>query len=152
MLAIPLSQTPRDYLFLFRKEVIHTIDWAGNPDKHYPTGPLGDRLTPRKSFAIWKQTVERQSHPWTPADLDIAEAARTALLEVLMRHSELLSEERRKADLRHADAERRAQSPRQEHPVADQVAGLASRRARGAICRTMSASLQGRIQALSHRA
>ena len=74
VLAIPLSHTPRDYLFLFRKEVIHTIDWAGKPEKHYATGPLGDRLTPRKSFAIWKQTVERQSHPWTPADLDIAEA------------------------------------------------------------------------------
>ena len=29
--------------------------------RSYETGPLGDRLTPRKSFAIWKETVERQS-------------------------------------------------------------------------------------------
>ncbi len=149
VLAIPLSHTPRDYLFLFRKEVIHTIAWAGKPEKHYPTGPLGDRLTPRKSFAIWKQTVERQSHPWTPADLDIADAARTALLEVLMRHSELLSEERRKADLRmrmlNEELNHRVKNILSlikslvSHPVDD-----------GRDLQNYITSLQGRIQALSH--
>ena len=33
LLAIPLSQLPRDYLFFFRKELVHTLDWAGNPRK-----------------------------------------------------------------------------------------------------------------------
>jgi light-regulated signal transduction histidine kinase (bacteriophytochrome)/CheY-like chemotaxis protein len=100
VLAVPLSQIPRDYLFFFRKEVVQTVEWGGNPEKTYETGPHGDRLTPRKSFAIWRQTVERQSKPWTDADREIAEAARTALLEVIMRQTELLSAERRKADLR----------------------------------------------------
>lgn len=100
VLAIPLSQTPRDYLILLRKEVIQTVEWAGNPDKSYETGPLGDRLTPRKSFAIWQETVKHQSKPWTAEDRETAEAIRTALLEVIMRQTELLSAERRKADLR----------------------------------------------------
>ena len=100
VLAVPLSQIPRDYLFFLRKEVVQTVEWGGNPDKTYATGRHGDRLTPRKSFAIWKQTVERQSKPWADADREIAEAARTALLEVIMRQTELLSAERRKADLR----------------------------------------------------
>jgi light-regulated signal transduction histidine kinase (bacteriophytochrome)/CheY-like chemotaxis protein len=100
VLAVPLSQIPRDYLIFFRKEVIQTVDWAGNPNKSYETGPLGDRLTPRKSFAIWKETVQRQSKPWTTEDRETAETIRTTLLEVIMRQTELLSAERRKADLR----------------------------------------------------
>jgi light-regulated signal transduction histidine kinase (bacteriophytochrome)/CheY-like chemotaxis protein len=100
LLSIPLSQRPRDYLLFFRREVIETLEWGGDPNKHYDTGPLGDRLTPRKSFAIWKQTVERQSKPWTDSELRTARSARSALVEVVMHHTEMLAEERRKADLR----------------------------------------------------
>ncbi len=99
-LVIPLSQLPRDYLFFFRQEVEQTIDWAGNPEKTYETGPMGDRLTPRKSFDIWRETVERQSMPFTQSDRDIAEAARAALVEIVLRHNELLSEERQRGELR----------------------------------------------------
>ncbi|MET0868183.1 MAG: HWE histidine kinase domain-containing protein, partial [Pseudorhodoplanes sp.] len=148
VLAIPLSQTPRDYLFLFRKEVIQTVEWAGNPSKHYETGPLGDRLTPRKSFAIWKETVERQSAPWTQADLDIADATRTALLEVLMRHSELLTEERRKADLR-----QRMLNEELNHRVKNILSLIKSLVSHpvepGRDLQGYMTSLQGRIQALS---
>lgn len=100
VLALPLSQLPRDYLFFFRKEIVHTLDWAGRPEKTYETGPLGDRLTPRKSFAIWKETVRHQSTPWTEGDREIAEAARSTLVEIVLRHSELMADEREKADTR----------------------------------------------------
>ncbi len=100
MLVVPLSQRPRDYLFFFRKEIVHTLDWAGNPEKSYETGPLGDRLTPRKSFDIWKETVRLQSSPWIDEDRDIAEAVRAALVEIVLHHNELLTDERSKADLR----------------------------------------------------
>ena len=99
-LAVPLSQLPRDYLFFFRKEVIQTIDWGGDPEKRYVSGPLGDRLTPRTSFAIWKQTVERRAAPWTDADLEIAEATRAALAETVLRQTELLADERSKSEIR----------------------------------------------------
>lgn len=100
VLAVSLSPRQRDYLFFFRKEVVQTLEWAGNPDKQYQTGIHGDRLTPRKSFAIWKQTVELQAQPWTAADREIAEAARTALVEIVLRHNELLADERAKAEVR----------------------------------------------------
>ncbi len=100
VLAVPLSQTPRDYLFFFRKELVRTLEWAGNPDKSYATGPHGDRLTPRKSFAIWKETVRMQSQPWSELDREIGEAARSMLAEVVLRHNELMAEERDKADVR----------------------------------------------------
>lgn len=100
VLAIPLTQIPRDYLLLFRREVVQTIKWGGDPAKTYDTGPMGDRLTPRKSFAIWKEEVAGRSLPWTEADRETAEATRVALLEIILRQSELLAEERRKAGLR----------------------------------------------------
>lgn len=100
VLALPISQIPRDYLFFFRKEVVQTLDWGGNPDKSYETGPLGDRLTPRKSFAIWKETVKMQAQPWTDSDREIAEAARSALVETVLHQSELMEEERSRADVR----------------------------------------------------
>lgn len=100
VLALPLSQLPRDYLLFFRKEIVHTLDWAGRPEKTYETGPLGDRLTPRKSFAIWKETVRGRASPWTEADREIAEAARSTLVEIVLRHNELMAEERDKADTR----------------------------------------------------
>lgn len=100
VLVLPLSQLPRDYLFFFRREIVQTLAWAGRPEKIYETGPHGDRLTPRKSFAIWKETVQRRASPWTDADREIAEATRSALVEIVLRHNELMAEERQKADTR----------------------------------------------------
>lgn len=100
VIAVPLSQLPRDYLFFFRREFVQTIEWGGDPNKTYTSGPLGDRLTPRQSFAVWKQTVEKRSRPWTQIERDLAESARSALVEVVLRQGELLAEERKKADLR----------------------------------------------------
>jgi light-regulated signal transduction histidine kinase (bacteriophytochrome)/CheY-like chemotaxis protein len=100
ILAIPLSQRPKDYLLFFRREFEHTLNWAGNPEKTYASGPLGDRLTPRKSFAIWKETVRNQSRPWTDSDRETAEAIRAALVEVVLRHNEVMAEERGRADVR----------------------------------------------------
>ncbi|WP_116811854.1 GAF domain-containing protein [Steroidobacter cummioxidans] len=100
MLVIPLSRLPRDFLIFFRRELAHTVDWAGDPHKPVTTGPLGARLTPRKSFELWRETVTGQSAPWSAADLRIAAALRVSLLEVILRLSDQIKEERRLAMLR----------------------------------------------------
>ena len=100
VLAIPLSSLPRDYLFFFRKEKTQTLEWGGDPNKTYTSGPLGDRLTPRKSFAVWKEIVEGQSDAWTEDDRIVADALLTGLREVILRQNEMLSAERRKAEIR----------------------------------------------------
>lgn len=99
-LAIPLSQTPGDYLFYFRKEFVETVEWAGDPNKSYDVGPNGVRLTPRESFAIWKETVRGQSVPWTLQSRQAAEAIRVSLMEITLRQSERLIEERRRFEIR----------------------------------------------------
>lgn len=148
LLVIPLSQRPRDYLFFFRKELVHTLDWAGNPDKSYETGPLGDRLTPRKSFAIWKETVHQQSAPWVDEEREIAEATRTALVEVVLHQNEMLEDERAKADVR-----QRMLNEELNHRVKNILAVIKSLvGAPGKDGQTLEgyvASLRGRIQALA---
>lgn len=99
-LAIPISRSPRDCLIFFRREILRSVKWAGNPEKSYETGPLGPRLTPRKSFEIWQEVVRGQSAPWTPADLHIAQGLRVTLLEVILQLSELAARERKGAQER----------------------------------------------------
>ena len=100
VLAIPLSQLPRDYLIYFRQEQVETLNWGGDPNKTYTSGPNGERLSPRKSFEIWKETVHRQASPWSSLDVQTADTARVSLLEIMMRHSEVLARERREAEVR----------------------------------------------------
>ena len=97
LLAIPLSRRPRDYVVLFRAEQMRSVRWAGNQEKHIEYGPNGPRLSPRKSFEEWSQLVKGTSVPFTPAELRVAEALRTALLEVVLRLSDSANEERQKA-------------------------------------------------------
>lgn len=97
MLVMPLSRLPRDYLVFFRREVARTVNWAGDPHKPVTVGPLGARLTPRKSFELWRETVMGQSVPWTSVDCRIADGLRVSLLEVILRLSDQTEEERRRA-------------------------------------------------------
>ncbi|MFO1047859.1 MAG: HWE histidine kinase domain-containing protein [Geminicoccaceae bacterium] len=149
LLAIPLSQRPRDYLFFFRKELLQTLDWAGNPEKVYRSGPLGDRLTPRTSFAIWKQTVRHQADPWTEAQIEIAEATRVALVEIILRHNELLADERAKTELR-----RRILNEELNHRVKNILAVISSIVAlpnkESETIEGYVATLRGRIRAIAY--
>jgi light-regulated signal transduction histidine kinase (bacteriophytochrome) len=97
MLAVPLSRPARDYLVFFRKEVAHTVNWAGDPSKPVTVGPLGARLTPRKSFELWRETVQGKSIPWQAVDVRIAESLRVSLLEVILRLSDITEVERQRA-------------------------------------------------------
>jgi light-regulated signal transduction histidine kinase (bacteriophytochrome) len=100
MLVVPLSRPARDYLIFFRKELARSVNWAGDPTKPVAVGPLGARLTPRKSFELWKETVSGQSQQWSAVECRIAEALRVSLLEVILRLSSLTESERKRAQER----------------------------------------------------
>lgn len=100
MMAVPLSRAPRDYLIFFRKEEAQTVVWAGKPAKLAQVGPMGDRLTPRKSFEAWEETVRGQSRPWTTVERSLAESMRASLLEIVFRLTDLADEERQRANQR----------------------------------------------------
>ena len=148
VLAVPLSLTRPSFLLFFRREVVQTLDWAGNPEKSYEVGPLGDRLTPRKSFAIWKETVHGKSQPWTDADRQMSQITRSAVVEVILRHSEQMSDERRKADIR-----QRMLNEELTHRVKNILAVIkslvVSPKGDRQTLEDYVSALQGRIQALS---
>ena len=100
VLAIPVSRTARDYVLFFRKEAARTVTWAGNPQKIETLGPNGIRLTPRKSFEAWRETVRGQSLPWTALERRVAEALRVSLLEVVLRLADVAEKERKAAQER----------------------------------------------------
>jgi light-regulated signal transduction histidine kinase (bacteriophytochrome)/CheY-like chemotaxis protein len=97
MLALPVSRTPRDYILLFRKAIARTAPWAGNPENPAELGPNGLRLTPRKSFDAWQETVRGTSIPWTEGEAGAAESLRVTLLEVILRMTDAAMKERVKA-------------------------------------------------------
>jgi light-regulated signal transduction histidine kinase (bacteriophytochrome) len=96
-LVIPVSRRPRDYVVFWRRELPQVVTWAGRPDKVMEYGPNGPRLSPRKSFEAWKQSVEGHSAPWTPEELAVAEHVRVTLLEVILRMSDEQMQERARA-------------------------------------------------------
>jgi light-regulated signal transduction histidine kinase (bacteriophytochrome)/CheY-like chemotaxis protein len=100
MLVVPLSRPARDYLVFFREEAARYVNWAGDPTKPVTVGPLGDRLTPRKSFALWKETVKGQSRSWKAVERRIVENLRVSLLEVILRLTDLTVEERKRGQQR----------------------------------------------------
>ena len=97
MLVIPISRSPRDYVILFRRELIHSVRWAGDPQKPIEYGPNGPRLHPRESFEEWKQLVEGKSQKFDISELRVAETLRTTLIEVVLRLSDEASVERQAA-------------------------------------------------------
>lgn len=100
MLAIPISRSPRDYVVLFRSELVRSVRWAGDPHKPVEYGPNGPRLTPRESFAEWKELVEGHSKPFTVSELRVAETLRATLIEVVLRLADEAAAERHQASAR----------------------------------------------------
>lgn len=104
LLAVPVSRVPRDFIVLFRGEYAHEVQWAGEPTKPMQAGPLGDRLTPRKSFALWTEERRGQARPWSGEETAIAEKLRVTLIEVILQvldasHAEREAAARRQQDL-----------------------------------------------------
>lgn len=80
--AIRFSAEPNSYIVWFRREQIETLRWAGNPAKAATLGRHGERLSPRGSFAEWKEVVRGRSEPWDTNETDALEDLRRALMDI----------------------------------------------------------------------
>jgi light-regulated signal transduction histidine kinase (bacteriophytochrome) len=101
LLVISVSPEPSNFIMWFRPEMISTVNWAGEPGK-LPGAPDTDRLNPRRSFEVWKETVRGRSLAWTPGDLDAAFDLRVSLLHVVLRRINDAAKERKRAAERDA--------------------------------------------------
>ncbi len=114
LLALSVSRTPRDYVLWFRPELRRTVTWAGNPAKPIDIADDGVRIGPRKSFAAWQEIVRGHSRPWNDGIVEAAQQLRISILEVVLRHMDLLMRERervrRQQDLLMAELDHRVKN------------------------------------------
>jgi light-regulated signal transduction histidine kinase (bacteriophytochrome) len=95
LLAMPISRIHKHYLLWFRPEFVHTIEWAGNPhDKLVQAAAAGApmQLSPRTSFAAWRETIHGASVPWHSAEIELAVEFRSALLGIVLERAEQMAE------------------------------------------------------------
>nr|WP_314259713.1 ATP-binding protein [uncultured Devosia sp.] len=85
VLAVSISQLYGSYVIWFRPEVVRTVTWGGDPRKPQD---FNERLTPRTSFAQWKEELRERAVPWTAAEVESADDFRNALINFVLRRAE----------------------------------------------------------------
>ncbi|HEY9725254.1 MAG TPA: ATP-binding protein [Chroococcales cyanobacterium] len=92
LLAIPISK--KNYVLWFRPEVIQTVNWGGDPNSPFETDrtETGLRLSPRKSFDLWKETVRLKSLPWKQVEIKAALELRKAIINIVLRQADELAQ------------------------------------------------------------
>lgn len=66
MMAVFPSGEGGAALACFRGELVREVHWGGDPNKPVEVDSASQRLSPRKSFNLWRQVVHGQSSPWEP--------------------------------------------------------------------------------------
>jgi light-regulated signal transduction histidine kinase (bacteriophytochrome) len=92
LLAMPISRIHKHYLLWFRPEAIHTVEWAGDPTHKDAVPGEPAQLTPRTSFAAWRETIHGASLPWHDAEIELTAEFRTALLGIALERAEEMAE------------------------------------------------------------
>lgn len=82
----------RDYIIWFRHEQKDEVIWAGDPSRAIVKNEKG--LSPRKSFAQWREQISMQSRTWTDAEQTAASNLAHTLQRQLLLVT-LAAEERR---------------------------------------------------------
>ncbi len=92
LLAMPISRIHQHYLLWFRPELVQTVDWAGNPHGKDDAAAHRQQLTPRTSFASWRETIHGTSAPWHSGEIELALEFRSALLGIALERAEQMAE------------------------------------------------------------
>lgn len=121
-LAFHLDAAGQSSLVFFRDEYTHEVAWAGDPHKAATQTAEGMQLSPRRSFALWKETVEGRSRQWSDVDLDMAGELRLGLLELLGRRAAELA--RLNAELSSLNADLDSFAYAASHDLREPLRGL----------------------------
>jgi light-regulated signal transduction histidine kinase (bacteriophytochrome) len=92
LMALPISRIHQHYLLWFRPELVQTVEWAGNPYEKQAPPDAPTQLSPRQSFAAWRETIHGHSLPWHAAEIELAIEFRSALLGIALERAEQMAE------------------------------------------------------------
>lgn len=73
LIAIPVDVSSDQYILIFRPEVVHTINWGGDPETRISFEADMKTYHPRFSFKLWQQQVSGVSLPWRKEEVTMAE-------------------------------------------------------------------------------
>jgi light-regulated signal transduction histidine kinase (bacteriophytochrome)/ActR/RegA family two-component response regulator len=123
VLAVKLSRHVVTQLLWFRPEQVREVNWAGDPAKSVVKGDAGapDRLSPRGSFALWKQTVRGRSAPWADAELLAARLLRRDVVALMVRRAEEIAAANVNLKLASSEREKLLESERAARSAAEQL-------------------------------
>jgi serine phosphatase RsbU (regulator of sigma subunit)/GAF domain-containing protein len=83
VLAVPIGGD--DFLAWFRPETLREVAWAGNPyQSKTAITDAGPRLSPRRSFDAWSETVRETSRPWREHEIAAARSVANHLAEAAL--------------------------------------------------------------------
>ncbi len=83
--ALVLRLSAGEFIVWVRPEKVRTVIWGGDPHNKAIAAREGDtvRLSPRKSFEAWQETVRLRSEPWSVPQVELAATLRHHLLDAL---------------------------------------------------------------------
>lgn len=85
LLAVRISELDPGWLLWFRREIVSTVEWGGNPHKLVKEA---GRIHPRQSFEAWSESRRRNAKPWSTAEIAAARDLRRAIISVVLRRAE----------------------------------------------------------------
>jgi len=90
LLAISIRlQHTAYYLLWLRPEMIQIVNWAGDPSPVETVDAINKmRPSPRRSFEVWKESVQGTSVPWQTVELEAAKKLRDLLTLTALEYSQ----------------------------------------------------------------
>jgi light-regulated signal transduction histidine kinase (bacteriophytochrome) len=84
VLCFTVSRPQKFHVLWFRTEQVQVMKWGGEPTKPIEFDEAAQRLSPRKSFEIWKQKVRGKSQAWLQPEIEAAAELRATLMSLLL--------------------------------------------------------------------
>ncbi|MET0324811.1 MAG: SpoIIE family protein phosphatase, partial [Ilumatobacteraceae bacterium] len=87
VLGFALMNDRSELVAWFRGELVQSVDWGGDPHNAKLAATEGDhvRLSPRRSFELWRETISGRSEPWDDSTIQAAQRFTRHLGAALLR-------------------------------------------------------------------